>query len=311
MVDTDGLPSKRARTEEPEAEPTPLPSAPAPAAAEPQVVIYRLLLDGCAVYTGRTENPIRHLQEHASRYSGCRLVRSAFRRFGRHRFALQPIMWCSASDADANESYHIVAGNTMYPAGYNLRHGAVAGSDVDDVRDNTRLARWAFVDEADEEEAAQEAWADVGELIAGAEEGEDGESEDTLEKDSTTEEPAGQEGEDDENEDEDDNEEDKENGEPTCAGQTLGLSSRYHLEMYRLSLREEAGRGHFALFEVEAMLTAMYEAGARAGVYHYQMSHAFFRSEERGGRDCEEALLPAKEVASMLASMRASAEPRA
>lgn len=41
-------------------------------------------------------------------------------------------MRCHPDDADANESYYIIANNTMHPNGYNLRHGSKAGDDSTD-----------------------------------------------------------------------------------------------------------------------------------------------------------------------------------
>lgn len=113
------------------------------------------------------------------------------------------------------------------------------------------------------------------ELIAGEEDKSDGESDATVEKG-----PAGEEEEEVQEKERAETEDEEEADSPV--GRTLGLNSRYHLEMYRLSLREEADEGYFFLSEVETMLTAMWHAGARSGLYHYQMSHAFFRCEEMG-----------------------------
>ena len=94
-----------------------------------QVTIYKLtyLPENRAVYTGRTKDPERRLVQHGSASCKCRLVRDAMRHYGRSKFKIEPIMRCNASDADANESHYIMANKTMYPEGYNLRHGSKAG----------------------------------------------------------------------------------------------------------------------------------------------------------------------------------------
>jgi len=101
------------------------------------VTIYKLVFkpENRVVYTGKTCNTQKRLKQHASKTSGCRLIRNAIRRHGISQFSIEPIVKCQPADADANESYYIVANNTMYPNGYNLRHGSEAGEDSDeDVR---------------------------------------------------------------------------------------------------------------------------------------------------------------------------------
>lgn len=103
------------------------------------VTIYKLVFkrENRAVYTGRTKNIETRFKQHASKSSSCRLVRNAVRRNGIDQFSIEPIVKCQPADADANESYYIMANNTMHPNGYNLRHGSTAGEDSDE---ETRVA---------------------------------------------------------------------------------------------------------------------------------------------------------------------------
>lgn len=132
------------------------------------VTIYKLVYvpENRAVYTGRTKDPERRLAQHASASSKCRMVRNAMRRHGRSKFKIEPIMRCSADDADANESYYIMSNNTMYPEGYNLRHGAMAGAENDgDVRVAERACGIIpFEDMSDELIAQGEAHIDMAEI---------------------------------------------------------------------------------------------------------------------------------------------------
>jgi hypothetical protein len=132
------------------------------------VTIYKLVYvpENRAVYTGRTKDPERRLAQHASASSKCRLVRNAMRRYGRSKFKIEPIMRCSADDADANESYYIMANNTMYPEGYNLRHGCKAGAESEgDVRVAERICGIIpFANLSDELNAGSEAYADLAEI---------------------------------------------------------------------------------------------------------------------------------------------------
>lgn len=93
------------------------------------VTIYKIIFlpENRAVYTGRTNNIARRMRQHASKTSGCRLLRNAVRKHGLSKFTVEPIVRCRPADADANESHFIVANRTLYPEGYNLRHGAAAG----------------------------------------------------------------------------------------------------------------------------------------------------------------------------------------
>ena len=96
------------------------------------ITIYKLIYkpENRAVYTGRTKNLLEdRFKQHASRTSGCRLVRNAIRRYGMSKFAIEPIVRCHPDDADTNESYYIMANKTLHPDGYNLRHGSKAGDD--------------------------------------------------------------------------------------------------------------------------------------------------------------------------------------
>ena len=139
-----------------------------PTEAQPLVTIYKLvyLPENRAVYTGRTKDPKKRLQQHASANSACRLVRNAIRRHGRSKFAIEPIMRCMPADADANESYYIMANNTMHPNGYNLRHGAAAGLEPEgDMRVSVAAAGLVpFEGVADEFRAQADAMNDLAEL---------------------------------------------------------------------------------------------------------------------------------------------------
>ena len=131
------------------------------------VTIYALIFvpTGRRVYTGRTADPDRRLVQHASRGSKCRLVRAAFRKHGRSNFTIEPILRCRAADADVNESYWIIQNSTLYPGGYNLRHGSMAGDEKGDcaiVPACTGVI--PFRGFADEAEACSEAWADVASI---------------------------------------------------------------------------------------------------------------------------------------------------
>jgi hypothetical protein len=138
------------------------------------VTIYAIVYisDGKRVYTGRTNDPDRRLSQHASRGSKCRLVRNAFRKHGRKAFDIEPILRCHKSDADTNESYWILQNNTLYPNGYNLRHGSTAGEEQGE--DNTALVPVCtgiipFNGIADEARACAEGWEDVAEMMDGIE----------------------------------------------------------------------------------------------------------------------------------------------
>ncbi len=138
------------------------------AASDGEVVIYALVFlpTGQRVYTGRTKDPARRLNCHAARNSKCRLVRNAFRKYGRKNFSLEVILKCQASDADTNESYYIIQNNTLYPKGYNLRHGSMAGeeSDTESVIVPACTGVVAFQGFADEANACAEAWQDVADI---------------------------------------------------------------------------------------------------------------------------------------------------
>ena len=138
------------------------------------VTIYALIYlhDGKRVYTGRTNDPDRRLSQHASRGSKCRLVRNAFRKHGRKAFGLEPILRCRKSDADTNESYWILKNNTLYPNGYNLRHGSTAGEEQDESNNALVPACTGIVQFngiADEARACAEGWEDVADMIDGVE----------------------------------------------------------------------------------------------------------------------------------------------
>ena len=107
------------------------------------VTIYKVIYkpEDRVVYTGQTKTKLEdRLKRHASRKSGCRLVRNAIRRHGMRKFAIEPIVRCRPDDADANESYYIISNNTLHPNGYNLRHGSKAGDDSTDAMQVVPLA---------------------------------------------------------------------------------------------------------------------------------------------------------------------------
>lgn len=178
VIDVSSVPSaKRVRGDGPShvEEDAPKPT-PEPPADDDIVTIYALIFLPTAkrVYTGRTKDTDRRLNQHASRGSKCRLVRNAFRRHGRKSFALEPILRCRASDADANESYWIIQNQTLYPNGYNLRHGSKAGEGDDGALDTALVPVCTgvvpFEGFADEAKACAEGWEDVAEIACGIDE---------------------------------------------------------------------------------------------------------------------------------------------
>ena len=136
------------------------------------ITIYALVFlpTGMYVYTGKTGDPDRRLAGHASRGSKCRLVRNAFRKHGRKSFSLEPLMRCHESDADTNESFWILKNKTLYPDGYNLRHGSMAGEEFDPL-DSALVPQCTgvipFAGFADEAAACSDAWADVAAIAEG------------------------------------------------------------------------------------------------------------------------------------------------
>jgi|EP00966_Prymnesium_polylepis_P329028 hypothetical protein len=143
------------------------PRSSTPATAVRDVLIYMLVFvpTGKIMYVGKTCDVSRRFNEHMRGRSGCRLVRSAVRRHGRRSFAVEPILRCSAADADANESYYIQRHGTLYPGGLNLRHGATAGlSDDIEAPVNALIVTGA----CSELEAVAEATSDLAD-ICGAE----------------------------------------------------------------------------------------------------------------------------------------------
>jgi len=132
------------------------------------ITIYKLIYkpENRAVYTGRTKNINERFKQHAQRSSKCRLVRNAIRRHGVRQYSIEPIVRCHAADADANESYYIIANNTLHPNGYNLRHGSKAG---EESNDETRVAVSAsdtvpFSNARDEFHAHMEANEDLADI---------------------------------------------------------------------------------------------------------------------------------------------------
>jgi len=144
-------------------------AVPSPPKDTDLVTIYKLVFlpESRVVYVGRTKDLAHRLAKHSSPSSGCRLVRNAIRRYGRKKFGIEPIMWCHPEDADANESFYIIENNTLHPNGYNLRHGAAAGIEIDETTALTCTsgAIVPFESDADEAMAMQEAWGDVAEML--------------------------------------------------------------------------------------------------------------------------------------------------
>jgi hypothetical protein len=142
-----------------------------PACDDEFVTIYNLIYlpTNKKVYTGCTNDPNRRLNQHASKWSKCRLVRNAFRKFGRKNFSLEVIMRCKKSDAGANESHWIIQSDTMYPNGYNLCHGSMAGEDssASGVVVTSCTGVIPFEGFADEARACAEAWQDVADIAEG------------------------------------------------------------------------------------------------------------------------------------------------
>jgi hypothetical protein len=133
---------------------------------EQLVTIYKIVYipENRAVYTGRTKNTTRRMKQHASPSSGCRLLRNAIRRHGRSKFAIVPLVRCMPKDADANESYYIIANKTMHPDGYNLRHGSMAGMEHDEETTLTSTNTIVFQGVADEMRAEADAIADLANI---------------------------------------------------------------------------------------------------------------------------------------------------
>lgn len=139
---------------------------------EDSATIYSIIYKptGQPVYVGRTKDPHRRLHEHASKVSKCRLVKNAFLKHGRSSFTLEPIMRCSIGDADANESYWIVKKNTLYPNGYNLRHGSKAGEETASLAIVPLCTSViGFTGVSDEARACAEAWTDIAEIVESVE----------------------------------------------------------------------------------------------------------------------------------------------
>jgi hypothetical protein len=139
------------------------------------VTVYALVFtpDDRVVYVGRTNDPARREREHASRRSGCRLVRNAFRRHGRSKFRLEPLLRCHAADAAANEQAMIERHGTLHPGGYNLHNTSAAGREEDDCYSMVPVCSGVipFSGAADEASALSEAWADMAVLLEGVEDG--------------------------------------------------------------------------------------------------------------------------------------------
>lgn len=132
------------------------------------VTIYKVvhITEEKAVYTGKTKSPSCRLKQHQSKSSACRLMRHALQKNGIQHYRLVPIMRCRAADADANESYWIIQNNTLFPNGYNLRHGSKAGDNSDEeyAISPTCTGIIPFQGVTDEAMAVSEAWSDLAEM---------------------------------------------------------------------------------------------------------------------------------------------------
>ena len=147
----------------------PAPPAPSPSPPESLVTVYKIIYttENRAVYTGRTKHPERRLREHRSASSKCRLLRNAIRCHGIGKYVIEPIIRCHESDADVNESHYIMANNTLYPNGYNLRHGSKAGVHVESEHSLVPCGRTIrFKDMADEMLAQGEVMQELGEMCS-------------------------------------------------------------------------------------------------------------------------------------------------
>ena len=134
---------------------------------ERMAVIYCLILKDKRVYVGKTCAAASRFSSHATPSSGCRLVREAFQKHGKRAFRMEILLRCKESDADANESMWIIKANTLFPEGYNLRHGAMAG--VDTNSSNTMVnfcpGDIQFQCSCEDAEAEGEAWAAVEAML--------------------------------------------------------------------------------------------------------------------------------------------------
>lgn len=153
-------------------------------------VIYKLVRklnspDGqtMPIYVGKTIDPKRRYAQHASRRSECRLVRNAFRKYGKCSITMEVIMRCRTSDADVNEAFWMQKLDTLLPPhGCNVTRGCRAGEDtnVGTLTDFcTEVASFANINEAIN--ADIEALADVSRLLEEADEiGEEDETTSTM-----------------------------------------------------------------------------------------------------------------------------------
>lgn len=143
------------------------------------VIVRKLTLK--IVYVGKTCDVARRFQQHASYTSQCRLLREAFLKEGRHNFEIKPLMFCSESDADKNESTMIAKLNTIHPSGLNLRCGSRAGVEETDASlttiDNNCTDVVQFENVSDESDATAQGWADVAQMLK---DGDDGQSVDGV-----------------------------------------------------------------------------------------------------------------------------------
>lgn len=139
------------------------------------VIVHKLTLK--IVYVGKTCDVARRFKQHASYTSQCRLLREAFLKEGRHNFEIKPLMFCSESDADKNESTMIAKLNTIHPNGLNLRCGSRAGVEETDASlttiDDSCTDVVAFENISDESDATAQGWADVAQMLKDGDDGED------------------------------------------------------------------------------------------------------------------------------------------
>lgn len=134
-------------------------------------VVYKLVLtkEGASIpiYVGKTKDAARRFKEHASRKSACRLVRNAFRKYGRKHISLEVILRCRASDADANEAFWIEKLNTLRgPYGCNVSRGCSAGEDTNEGALMPSISSIVpFEGDVEEVAATAEAWTEVSVLL--------------------------------------------------------------------------------------------------------------------------------------------------
>lgn len=65
-----------------------------------------------------------HISEAFSKKKNqCHYLNNAIRKYGSDNFIVELLELCKIEDADERESHYIIKLNTMFPNGYNLKHG--------------------------------------------------------------------------------------------------------------------------------------------------------------------------------------------